>query len=953
MANWTDVAELRSEIVNQKGEVRDMRMDLYDVVYHTAEVPYRNIDYFGQITEPTAGLRRFMGQIASRLGADTTAAASQPALYHLDQGMGGGKSHALVGLYHMASDPEAFFRTDLGVEVLEEATETASITPDLKDAIPVVLCADRMTPDIASVEFGPATNLHERFLWSLFRGNQEHYQRHREAGIDKAAVTQALESVHAPVLILIDELTDYGQMLSTLGSISEEQAFLNSLFDAVDNLPNVVAVVVMIRSDLDDAGYTEATEQFRDYITGRLDRNGITATVADAGDFAAIIRRRLFRLAPNTDSVATESASKWIGADDSWVENVFLNLPSGRTLDGFVDRARRTFPFHPDLMDLVESDWARHTGYQRVRSTVTIFAATAYYWQQQAASGEWAPPMIGVGDIPLHTQAIEAVLSSGLLHGNDKAISNFRQVAASDIIAKDSGSGTATEIDSKLELADDILISNPGQRLATALFFYSLVPRTQTRRGATKPELLAACFGPEQMTYQDADTVFGAITDDEDGLGSLEVFEGRGGNTPTRYVISTEMTLRMHFRSARKRVTPEAYDDYLWERAKSLAKAGPAFNDVITVERPQTKQWSQEELFREIDQTRRNRLVVLDPRKWTMLNGKDSDTKDDIRMLLGVGGNAMHVLWAASTVVVSVNTQRREQARKRAREALAWSLTEQELHQADEALLEEAKAARSKAIRVLDADIERAFQHFAYLIQTPDNGLEVRWDRFEDDSFSSLKGGYVWDELVGKGRAVRAGQLSGSYLQTLMSSLGRKATLSEITDWFWSNPLFPLVPGEEDVKTAIFAAIDDEWAIVDTEGQAYGYDHASDIPLRSSDLYLVQVEGVQDDHPATGEGGETDLTPLGEEDQSTDSGTTFKRYRLRVPPRALTSDEQREKAFRLLMGLAALVDPAGDLPDIQLLEIDLHITAAEGAIDSVRDLLEEIGGTWIEADDFS
>lgn len=48
---------------------------------------------------------------------------------------------------------------------------------DLAGTKVVVLSADNMTPGATSTEFGPATTLFERFLWSLLDGDQEHYRR--------------------------------------------------------------------------------------------------------------------------------------------------------------------------------------------------------------------------------------------------------------------------------------------------------------------------------------------------------------------------------------------------------------------------------------------------------------------------------------------------------------------------------------------------------------------------------------------------------------------------------------------------------------------------------------------------------------------------------------------------------------------------------------------------------
>jgi hypothetical protein len=103
--HWADILELRPEVRASDGSVGELQMSLHKAVYQTVDVPYRKVENYGDITEPTPNLVGFFARVARRLG--TTAEA--PALFHLDQGMGGGKSHALVGLFHMADSPEEFF----------------------------------------------------------------------------------------------------------------------------------------------------------------------------------------------------------------------------------------------------------------------------------------------------------------------------------------------------------------------------------------------------------------------------------------------------------------------------------------------------------------------------------------------------------------------------------------------------------------------------------------------------------------------------------------------------------------------------------------------------------------------------------------------------------------------------------------------------------------------------
>src|SRR5262245_56770052 len=104
--HWADVLTLRDEIVASGGQIADLQMSLYRSVYTHRSLPYHDAVYYRSPTDPTIGLRSFMGAVARRRGTESSAGK---ALFHLDQGMGGGKSHALVGLYHMGHAPKVFF----------------------------------------------------------------------------------------------------------------------------------------------------------------------------------------------------------------------------------------------------------------------------------------------------------------------------------------------------------------------------------------------------------------------------------------------------------------------------------------------------------------------------------------------------------------------------------------------------------------------------------------------------------------------------------------------------------------------------------------------------------------------------------------------------------------------------------------------------------------------------
>src|SRR5579872_480933 len=169
---WDKLLILRPEVVAADGGIGELQMSLHKAVYQTFDVPYREAGYYSDITQPTPNLIGFLSRVARRLSN----AGEAIALYHLDQGMGGGKSHALVGLFHMAANASSFFGTELGKQVLHEA-EAGGTRIQIDHVRVVTLTADHFSPGKPTELFGPAVNLFERFLWALFAGDRARYDQ--------------------------------------------------------------------------------------------------------------------------------------------------------------------------------------------------------------------------------------------------------------------------------------------------------------------------------------------------------------------------------------------------------------------------------------------------------------------------------------------------------------------------------------------------------------------------------------------------------------------------------------------------------------------------------------------------------------------------------------------------------------------------------------------------------
>ncbi|MFJ6272281.1 DUF499 domain-containing protein [Pseudarthrobacter oxydans] len=973
--HWADLLELRDEVRATDGSVGELQMSLAKAVYQTVPVPYARCSYYTDITEPTPKLVGFLGRVARRLGV---ADMDTQACFHLDQGMGGGKSHALVGIWHMIQSPSDFFASDLGQEVLA-AAGVGGHPIDLTQVIPVVLTCDGFSPGKTDPRFGPATDLFGRFLWLLFANHPDRMGRWRhymDMGANKVSLQSAFAEVASPVLILIDELMDYAMALSdesAIGSMPGEQAFLNSLTDAVDDQPNVALVLVMIKSEEDEAGYHPQADALRDYLTPRLQRNGETVTVTEPADFANIIRRRLFARADITEAANQLGLDYAAATDAAWEKQVYAGLGSGRGSVNLQSRISETYPFHPDLFALVSKEWTVVQAFQRVRSTVAIFARTALHWVNEHTAGRWAPALIGVGDIPLHTDALEALLSSGILAANDRAIQGYRAVATTDVINTGGGGGTAFTLDRALA-ANGVVAGQPAPavRMATACLTYSLVSRPGGARGATSHELLAAIHDPG-VPYTAAEEVFNAMvaSSTEGGLGALDRVKPATGRAPIRYYLSIKQTLTMYHAQAMTMFNGEASLDKVWERTKALASKG-LFSRLVLLDRPEGSKASLSSVFADLD-TQENKLVVLDPRHWTLLNGRDAQTRADLDIAYGVAPGLTNT-FASSMVVAVATTQRRDRTKLFARDLLAWERVVAQINREDE---EYGDAARSRedASKRLDEVIQGAYQHYGYLLRTG-NGLTVQYNTVPDTQ-TTLNGANVWANLIDKSRAVAGGQLSPTYVAQLIAAgnFGRDLTPKELFAQPYSNPTWPLISSDNEMRHALFSlATSSEWMLVDSDGteilpstpeqiqpatlqqtlrrRPSVVSQDNEEPKPDTPRSSFEDDFTQDSPNSDRSGVTPEVLPPATVEPTFDDNPSYEVTTITLPDMSVTDAAKREQVWQFIREMASLLDAAKNR-DIQMLGATLTINASTGETAALVAKAQEIPAARarVEADD--
>ena len=545
-----------------------------------------------------------------------------------------------------------------------------------------------------------------------------------------------------------------------------------------------------------------------------------------------------------------------------WRDKVFNAVPATATPE-FADEVARCYPFHPQLMALAEQEWAKLAGFQRVRSTIRIFAATAHSLHKRGKAGKWTPLLVGPGDLPLSDPVVrEAVIGSGLIV-DTRTQANYRQIASANIVAADDHSGAARLLDRQRTNTQASEVNpSAAERAATCLFLCSVIgARAGGRQGATEPELKAAMFVPDVLfPLAEADTVIGELLDvDGGGLASVEHLAGKGGQAP-RLFMSTRQTLNMLVRAARTSVSDTDRDEELARTAERLSATGP-FKSKLFVDADLGRAALDVLATGGIDDARSTRLVVLDPRQFSLLNGIDKETRNAVRAAMGIGADKLPVQWASSAVFAIVNTQRRSQARGAAGSYLAWErVAAMNAVRGDEELAEQARDQKAEARRNLDTAVRRAYQHILYLGQG-DEGDHSRIDRsitFEQENQSALDGTVVWKALVAQGKAFDISALDAKALVHNLNHGDYERPLDEVRDLFWSAPRMPLLPGgDSDLQRAIFQALQaGTLRLVGADGLDRVVTRPGEIGVGQSSLRLARPK--TGDAAASGTGGDSE-----------------------------------------------------------------------------------------------
>jgi hypothetical protein len=370
---WHAVVRLREDVRSGELSLATFAADLHDVAMGTARPVYQDPREFFALTYPTFNLRELVKDVVLRL-----AGRNDKAVRQLELTYGGGKTHTLITLYHLVRDPATL--PDL--PAVQEFRNHIGMTPP-KTRV-AVLSFDRLDP-VAGMEVKAPDGQLGRFKypWSVLAwalGGPEGLAilgMPRGAEREEPPFVNVLEPLlrlpsreQLGTLVLLDEVLMWAR--TKIGSDpvwrGRLQDFFQNLTHAATKVPTSAIVASLLATDprkSDTLGKEIAQELYG--VFRREREEGVQPVQKE--DVAEILRRRFFTPESIRDREAFRphvvAALKGIG-----------DLDEQTRKDGGAaeERYLRSYPFHPELTEVLYGKWTNLEGFQRTRGVLRTFA---------------------------------------------------------------------------------------------------------------------------------------------------------------------------------------------------------------------------------------------------------------------------------------------------------------------------------------------------------------------------------------------------------------------------------------------------------------------------------------------------------------------------------------------------------------------------------------------------
>lgn len=678
---WRDIVTPHPDVASGRYQQAEFAADLGQVHRGEGSAEYKEPREFFRRTYLTEGLRRLLANAIQRL----TNTGGDPVV-ELQTNFGGGKTHALLALYHLASGVPP---NELpGIEQVLQAAGT-SLPSTIRRAVLVGTALSpgqpQRKPDGTTVR-----TIWGELAWQL--GGKEGYQFVAESDANGTSPGDRLNLLfrkYAPCLILIDEWVAYTRQLygnATLpgGTFDTHFTFAQALTEAAKE-KGVLVVVSTPASDIEIGGEggREALSKIKN-VVGRIQSPWRPASAEESFE---IVRRRLFE--DIRDPADFRARDAVVRAFSDLYRSQAQEFPSECREADYERRMRGAYPIHPELFDRLYSDWSSLEKFQRTRGVLRLMAAAIHsLWERQDAG-----LLILPASVPIDDPRVQFELTRYL---EDNWV---------PIIEK--------EVDGPTSLPLGLDRENPNlgrystcRRVARTLYLGSAPTHKAAHRGLEDHQVKLGCVQPGESP-----AVFGdALRRLTDRAMHLYV-DGK------RYWLSTTPTVtRLAQDRAERREVEEVHQETI-RRLRAERQRG----DFAAVH---AAPGSSGEVPDESDV----RLVILGPDHPHSARTKDSSARGRAAQILGERGNSPRN-YANMLVFLAPDKSRLDDLDQAVRQYLAWKSIEKEHDQLNLDAFQEnqAKTKSTQADETVQQRIPETFQWLLIPTQ-PDPKGPIGWE---------------------------------------------------------------------------------------------------------------------------------------------------------------------------------------------------------------------------------
>ncbi|OZE26971.1 hypothetical protein CH278_25785 [Rhodococcus sp. 05-2254-5] len=783
-----EACEPRDDVVSGGLADNHFAAQLDKVVRDADHYPvYGNPDAFFAQTYATSGLRTLLTKTFGRVTGAKGVAAENGVLRPTTS-FGGGKTHGLTAVYHLARGARPANLADfVDLALLPEGpVPIAALVGDALDPVAGVETNGRRTYTLwgeMAAQIGDAA-------FDVLAASDGERTAPGTATIKEAFAGQ-------PTIIIIDEIAKYIRQVTSSGSEDVRRmakaipVFLGNLFEVASDPTNNVCVIITLAAATNAFGEetTEITDLLDDAASAASGAVAETADVltravqpsavikpADDTEIGEILKTRLFK---TVDQGAARAAG------DAYRE-FYEVLGKTETLAGgpeqpvtYGDQVAKSYPFHPELVRVLDQRLGDIPQFQRARGALKLLAevvAGIYRDGDDTA-------IINVGDIDYSDAPVLNHLTDGLGRGE------FSSVAIGDFAGRTSH---AVSVDA------DIFPGKPhyATRVARTVFTHSL--EMKSNAGAGRNDWLVGTLRPGE----DATIFEKALIESEKVFWHL-AFDG------ARWRFNVEPNVNAIIEAEKRNVANTrvtAIVDDLIRRAFT--------NDggVTAVHFPSAAV--------DIPDAASLRVAVLDYRVLSV-NVKNSDTAPSLLVeMLDKSGTVDSPRKYRNGVVFAVpDDDQIETLKDRARALIAADILA-----ADTARLSQFSAEVRKKIEAyqkqasLEARIavNRCYKHIYFPTNDKSNG-HLRHKELPPQVQGDPKNATTAViALLEDESKIRRDSFTASFLKSKTWPMGNSATTAVIVDFFWMDHASPIVRNAALLREAITNGIKNEnWVYYD------------------------------------------------------------------------------------------------------------------------------------------